>query len=236
MRINPKEILFDQPILKVREVIRKAMQDRLWGGTKAEIAIKVAEVIKQPKSVAELLIEKLVQEDYLFLTKEKIGTKIHYEIKETEKGSRFGNASASSPISRQKATQLLNELIERAKSINSNDELVYVIESLRVFGSYLSENDALGDLDVGFKLTARLAGEEFTLQNQKRIDLARSNNKSFSSFIDELCWPNKEVMLMLKNNQRGLSLHDVETDQVFNRTESKIVYQYKHSFKDKTIK
>jgi len=226
MLINPKEILFGQPILKIREVIRNAMHERLWGSSQAIITGKVANILKQPNSVAKQLIENLIQEDYLILKKEKIGTKFKYELTETENGRRFGIANATSPISRQKATQLLKELIERAKAINSNNELVYFVERISVFGSYLSDKDTLGDLDVGVKLTARYADDNFTLHNQKRIDFAKTIGKSFNSFMDEIFWPHKEVKLMLKNKQKGLSLHDLETDNVFNVTESKIVYQY----------
>lgn len=226
MLINPKEILFGQPVLKIREVIRNAMQEKLWGSSQAVVVDKVASILKQPNAVAKQLVEQLKQEDYLSLKKEKFGTKIQYELTVTEKGRRFGLATATSPISRQKATKLLNELIERAKTINSNDDLAYVVEYIKVFGSYLSDKDSLGDLDVGFKLIARYSGEDFTVYNQKRIDLAKSTGKSFSSFIDEISWPHKEVMLMLKNRQKGLSLHNEETDRVLEVTETKLVYQY----------
>ena len=229
MLINPKEILFGQPVLKIREVIRNAMQEKLWGSSQAAVVGKVASILKQPNAVAKQLVEQLKQDDYLSLKKEKFGAESQYELTVTEKGRRFGLATATSPISRQKATKLLNELIERAKAINSNDELVYVVESIRVFGSYLSNKDLLGDLDVGFKLTAKYAGSDFTSHNQKRIDYAKSTGKSFSSFVDEICWPHKEVILMLKNRQKGLSLHNEETDEVFNVTEAKLVYQYKKS-------
>jgi len=226
MLINPKEILFGQPVLKIREVIRNAMQEKLWGSSQAVVVGKVANILKQPNAVAKQLIEQLKQEDYLSLKKEKFGAKFQYELTVTEKGRRFGMASATSPISRQKATQMLNELLERAKTINSNDELVYLVESIKVFGSYLSDKDLLSDLDVGFKLTRRYTGGDFTVHNQKRIDFAKSTGKSFSSFVDEICWPHQEIKLALKNRQRNLSLHDLETDEVFNVTETKLVYQY----------
>jgi hypothetical protein len=229
MLINSKDILFGQPVLKIREVIRNAMQEKLWGSSQAVVTDKVANILKQPNSVAKQLVEHLKQEDYLSLKKEKFGTKIQYELTVTEKGRRFGLATATSPISRQKATKLLNELIERAKTINSNDELAYVVESIKVFGSYLSDNDLLGDLDVGYKLIRRYTGDEFSVHNQKRIDYAKSTGKSFSSFVDEIFWPHKEVMLMLKNRQKGLSLHNEETDRVIEVTITKLVYQYNKS-------
>ena len=227
MQIDPKEILFGQPILKIREVVRQAMKGRLWGNSKAEVAIRVAKVLKQPDVVAKQLIEQLIEDDYLILTKEKLSDICQYELTETEKGRRFGIANASKPISRQKATKLLNELIERAKSINENGELIYFVESIKVFGSYLSDKETLGDLDVGVKLSRKHKPGDFTKHNQKRIALAKANGRQFSNSTEQLHWPHREVMLMLKGKQRGLSLHDEDEDEVFKITETKLVYYYK---------
>lgn len=229
MQINSKEILFGQPILKIREVVRQAMKGRLWGNSKAEVAIRVAKVLKQSEDVAKQLIKRLVEDDYLILTKEKLSDVYQYELTETEKGRRFGIANASKPISRQKATQLLNELIERAKSINENGELIYLVESIKVFGSYLSDKDTLGDLDVGVKLTRKYKPGDFTKHNQKRIALAKANGRQFSNSTEQLIWPHREVMLMLKGRQRGLSLHDEDEDDVIKMTETKMVYHYREN-------
>lgn len=229
MQIDSKEILFGQPILKIREVVRQAMKGRLWGNTKAEVTERVAKVLKQPEEVAKQLIRKLIEDDYLILTKEKLSDIYQYELKETEKGRRFGIANASKPISRQKATQLLNELIERAKSINENGELIYFVESIKVFGSYLSNKDTLGDLDVGVKLTRKHKPGDFTKHNQKRIALAKANGRQFSNSTEQLIWPHREVMLMLKAKQRGLSLHDEDEDEVLKMTETKLVYHHREN-------
>jgi len=227
MQIDPKEILFGQPILKIREVVRQAMKGRLWGNSKAEVAIRVAKVLKQPEDVAKQLIKNMIEEDYLILTKEKLSDIYQYELTETEKGRQFGIANASKPLSRQKATQLLNELIERAKSINENGELIYFVESIKVFGSYLSDKEALGDLDVGVKLTRTYKPGDSIKHNQKRIALAKANGRQFSNATEQLIWPHREVMLMLKEKQRGLSLHDEDEDEVLKMTETKLVYHYR---------
>ena len=229
MLIKPKEILFGQPALKIRKVVQDAMNDSLWGNSQAEITSKVAKTLKQPNSLAKKIIENLIQEDYLILEKEKFNRQFIYKITETEKGRSFGLANANSPISRQKAIQLLDDLIKRAETINSNNELVYFVESISVFGSFLSEKESLGDLDVGIKLAKKYESDEFLKFNQHRIKIAKAKGRKFKSFVDELIWPYREVILMLKNRQRSLSLHNIEDDAVFNVTESKIVYQYNNN-------
>ena len=232
MQINSKEILFGLPILTIREVVRQAMKERLWGNSEEEVSTIVAKVLNQPDVVAKQLIKQLIEDDYLILTKEKLGDICQYELTETEKGRRFGIANASKPISRQKATQLLNELIERAKAINVNDEFVYFVESIKVFGSYLSDKDTLGDLDIGVKLSRKYENDNFSQHNQQRINLAITKGRNFNNYFEEISWPNREVILMLKGKQRGLSLHDEDEDEVLKITETKLVYQYRGSITD----
>ncbi len=229
MQINSKEVLFGQPILIIREVVRQAMKGRLWGNSEEEVTTRVSNVIKQPEEVAKQLITKLIEDNYLILTKEEFNHICQYELTDTERGRRFGIANASKPISRQKATQLLNELIERAKSINENGELIYFVESIKVFGSYLSDKETLGDLDVGVKLSRKNKPGDFTKHNQKRIALAKANGRQFSNSTEELFWPHREVMLMLKGKQRGLSLHDEDKDEVLKITETKLVFHYREN-------
>lgn len=228
MRINSKEILFGQPILKIREVVRRAMHERLWGSSRSEVICKVAFLLKVPNSAAKEVVKQMIQNDYLLWKKSKIGESYRCYLEETLKGRQFGIANASPSLSREKAIQLLNELIDRAKAINENEELVYFVENLKVFGSYLTDKEVLGDLDIGFKLSRRYHNNEFTQKSEKRIRLARENGRVFSNWTDKLCWSETEVLLMLKNKQRGLSLHNEDSDEVFNVAglKTKLVYQY----------
>ncbi len=228
MRINSKEVLFGQPILKIREVVKQAMLQRLRSTNRNEILSLVAKILKKSDSEAEQVIIKMIEEEYLtFKEKPVFDNLIEHHLTASVKGRRFGIATASPPLSREKATRLLNELIERAKSINGNDDLVYYVENLCVFGSYLSEVEILSDLDVGFKLVQKYLDDEFDNKSQARIDLAFEKGRHFRDFLDRLSWPQKEIILMLKAKQIGLGLHDQDVDKVFKVTESKIVYQYK---------
>lgn len=229
MQINSKDILFGQPILKIREVVRFAMRQKLWGRSKAEVICKVGDILKEPNSVAKEIVKQMIHEEYFFLKKVKYGVIYQYELKETIKGRRLGITKVNPPISREKATQLLNELIDRAKAINANDELVYFVESLKVFGSYLSDKAVLGDLDVGIKLIRKYDSDKFAQKSQERSDLAIESGRRFSNSTDELFWSETEVLLMLKARQRGLSLHKEDEDEVFKLTETEQVYHYREN-------
>jgi len=54
------------------------------------------------------------------------------------------------------------------------------------------------------------ASKEFEVQSKKRIDVAQAKRKRFSSIVEYLYWPEREVMLHLKARTRGLSLHSMD--------------------------
>lgn len=218
--------MFGLSILKVREVLRHAIKERLWGDSRKKVIGKVALILKEPTAVAQELVRQLLNENYIIWEKKKFPDGIQYELIATEKGRRLGIAKATAPITRAKASELLQDLIERAKSINENPEFVFYVERIEVFGSYLTDKELLGDLDVGVKLDRRYKGRLFTQHNQQRIEMAKSGGRSFNNSTDQLNWPYLEVMLMLKARKRGLSVHDINEDEVFNVTETKVVYQF----------
>ena len=226
MNINPKETMFGLPVLKVREVLRHAIKERLWGDSRKKVIGKVALILKEPTVVAQELVRQLLNENYIVWEKEKFPDGIQYELIASEKGRRFGIAKATAPLTRTKANELLQSLIERAKSINENPEFVFFVQRIEVFGSYLTDKEFLGDLDVGVKLDRRYTGRLFTQHNQQRIEMAKSGGRSFNNSTDQLNWPYLEVILMLKARKRGLSVHDINEDEVFNVTETKVVYQF----------
>ena len=226
MNINPKEIMFGQPILKIREVIKNSMIENAFGDSKADIIKKVANILHISNAATKKIIDQLIKDEYLILNKKKYRNEYYYELVALPKGMSFGNANAIPAISRQKATQMLNDLIKRAEIINANKDLAYFVERIKVFGSYLSDKEKLGDLDVGVKISNRNSGDDFMALFLNRIDVAIANGRHFKSYMDKIYYPYREIELMLKNKQRSLSLHDETVDDVFNHTETRLVYQY----------
>jgi hypothetical protein len=226
MRLDPKEKLYGQHVLKIREVVRHAMQEKFFERTNALIITEISKILLQSIAVSKQVMEQLIKDEYLTLNKATSANVLHYELVATEKGRRFGIATANPAITRLKANELLSDLIERAKAINEKEDLVYIVERIKVFGSYLSGKELLGDLDVAVKLTRRYHGADFTNKNEERIMIASQNGRRFANFIDQISWPHTEVMLLLKTKKKGLSLHNEDEDEILTITENKLVYEF----------
>lgn len=230
MRIHPKDTLFGQPILKIRKVVRFAMDGRLIGAKKQIIIDKVAQILNQPLNTVKEVFELMLKEDYLEIKKEKFSDESYqWIVSETEKGRRLGITNANPPISREKADQLLNELLERVEIINNLD-LSFKVQSIKIFGSYLSEQAILGDLDIAFKLRRIKPKNKFERKSDERIEIALKNGKRFSNFLEQLYWPEKEVILLLKTKKKGLSLHNEDDDEIAANAEFRLVFEYIHQY------
>jgi predicted nucleotidyltransferase len=226
MQIKSNQTLFDQPILKIRTVIRHAMAERLRGPNRDAVVEEVAKILGEPTSVSKRVFNSLVEEDYLEIKREKVAASYCVFVTETEKGRRLGVTRVNPPITREKASLLLTELLERVKTVNNNPEFIYRVETVKIFGSYLSDQELLGDIDVAVKLCRKVEGDEFTKRRDERIKLALRSGRTFSNFIDQLYWPHREVWLALTSRKKGLSLHDEDSDEILKKTEFEIVYNY----------
>ncbi len=122
-------------------------------------------------------------------------------------GSAFGMASAAKGVSRETATRLLREFLDRVRLSNENEAFAYRIESVVLFGSYLSEVASVNDVDLSVELVRRhrvdLAFEDACT---KRINLAFRHGRRFQNMTEEILWPRIEILLYLKNRSRTLSL------------------------------
>lgn len=130
----------------------------------------------------------------------------------SEKGLALASARASKPVTRATAERALAQLMERVVEVNTSDRYVYRVSKLVVFGSYLSNRPDLGDVDVAYELKPRFSGEEFERRCNASSRRALRAGRQFKGFLDQLFWPNQEVVLFLKSRSRVLSLHSLEQD------------------------
>jgi hypothetical protein len=108
-------------------------------------------------------------------------------------------------MKRATAETMLAAVIERAKAINRNPELLCSVRELRVFGSYLTDSPSLGDLDIAYRLVRR---PSWTAE----AALARADLMipSTGDFIRRLTYYETEIKQILRNRSGYISLHRIE--------------------------
>ncbi|ABM10585.1 hypothetical protein AAur_pTC10117 (plasmid) [Paenarthrobacter aurescens TC1] len=132
-------------------------------------------------------------------------------------GNALAMASFGKPISRKTADRLVAAMLDRAREYNADSGRPLYVERLRLFGSYLDPSvDPLGDVDVELSLGMRT-------RDPKTIDAYTSaSGRTFSTYIDRLFWPQKELVQILRNRSAALSITMEDIDHV--TADSWVVY------------
>jgi hypothetical protein len=98
------------------------------------------------------------------------------------------------------------EFMKRAHSVNASPKYLYSVRRIAVFGSFLERQERLGDVDVAVDLKSRIALD----RRHKWVELFRQHawesGRSFSTWDEEIDWPRREVLLMLKSRKRSISI------------------------------
>lgn len=139
----------------------------------------------------------------------------------TVQGNALAQASFGKPISRATAERHLAQVIERATTYNADRGHLLTVKEIAVFGSYLDPDmDRLGDLDLAVTVVRRdTNGRRWVDRAQ---EYARASGRRFGVFIEQLGWPERELMLILKNRSPAINITKEDIRKLTNRF--KIVY------------
>ncbi|WP_448072274.1 hypothetical protein [Georgenia yuyongxinii] len=114
-------------------------------------------------------------------------------------GSALAMAKFLKPISRARADELLRGVLDRADTYNADATKPYTVTRIQVFGSYLREDvTELGDVDLNER-------KEWAT-GRAVADYARERGPAFSSYIDQVFWPQKELAMILKARRPHVSV------------------------------
>jgi len=128
----------------------------------------------------------------------------HVEL--TQAGVRFTNASARPPVRRAVAERHLAAFLERVEAVNADDDLLYVVERVTLFGSMLDPSAAkVSDVDLCVELRPRYP-EDHSARSRARVEAAAAGGRRFPNLTEQLFWPQREVELVLKARSPVLSV------------------------------
>jgi predicted nucleotidyltransferase len=226
--VTVKEILKDRRRLDAFTVgsLAELMHRRIWNAhvdelVKADVLPKDAgiavkwneEVYNKPgrqtckpipdqTKAARALLRGLLAEGLVERSKNSSGDTFYTT---TVKGNAFAGSSFRR-MDRARADVLLAGVLERAAEINAREDLLHWVTEIRVFGSYGNGADDLGDLDLAIDLERRPHQEDSFAEASRRM--AQASGRRFSSYLEELYYPERLVKQLLKNRSAYVSVHD----------------------------
>lgn len=135
---------------------------------------------------------------------EPISEKHKPEWKLTDKGIGLSRASAAGKVRRATAARALNDVLARVAEINSRPNALDDIAAVVVFGSFLTDSEAVGDLDLAVKLRDRYPRDN---EWSKRVlTYAANSGRSFSNMVEEASWHQNEIYQLIKARKRAISV------------------------------
>lgn len=217
MYVDPTSTIAGKPALEIRDFLRRS-EAWSWGRLYLAQAFRVSD-FQARELISGLVEEGLVEPD---------PSSPEY-WRTTAKGRTLALASAAKPLRRSTAERKLREFLERVEQVNRDERFVFQVAKVVVFGSILTTKERINDVDVAVLLEPKEAdSERHRLLCQERTSEAVRQGRSFSSFLDQIFWPQREVLLHLKSKSRALSLHSFD-DRVLNQTETKVIYELSRS-------
>ncbi len=219
MRIRRAQEIEGMPAVKARNLLRAMMQ--VGGPVTVSYVARVlgVEGLKATEALQRFAQAGLVQR------RDLPGWDVGELWEITTDGHRVALASAALPVRRSVAEEAVRGLIDRARAVNSSCDYTYCVAEIRIFGSYLTDVERLGDVDLVICLRPRFSDIDVQWKaNQRRVDLAAAHGRRFSSTFQSLIWPQVEVLRFLKRGRRFLSFHDPD-DPILPLTRSKVVFE-----------
>lgn len=159
----------------------------------------IEEICRIKPAKAVILLEHCIAQGWLELRED--GT----SYKQTGPGRQVAAARIGKAISRATADILVSEILERAVDWNNTPGIQSTIEEIRVFGSYLTDKTALGDVDlaVKFKRVTGYPNDGFELEVER---FAKLHGHAFpKSFWARLTFWDDLAIRTLKAQQTAVS-------------------------------
>jgi len=196
-------------------------------GLPAELARTIVRQFKGgyliPEAIADLLEGTGLEPGPVFAGLEKAGflkgklvrhgEEVWWET--TIQGNALAMASLGKPIKRTTADRLVAGLLDRARDYNADPGKPMFINTLTVFGSYLRpEVDPVGDIDIELTYGSRIT-------NQKVLSAyTKASGRSFGTYLDELLWPQAELLLYLKNKSAFINITTEDVSKITSQFET----------------
>ena len=216
MNIDSKSTVCGLPALELRKLLLSIKS--------SSFDLKVIRnKLKFNSKKAQVIIDNLLVSGYIEKDMERKAKIQRYII--TLKGSAFALASAAKPYKRVTVDKAYKALMERVEEINSSDQFLHEVTKVTIFGSYLSNSEYLGDLDVVIEIAKKISDfEEFMLKQAALVQDAINSGEKIQDDIYELHFSELKTRKYLKNRSPILSIHSVY-DGILKIADHKTIYQ-----------
>ena len=126
----------------------------------------------------------------------------------TNKGKELCRARCVKRMNRAQADKLFNEILERVKEVNNNPYYLYKVNKVVLFGSYITDKEDFGDIDIAFefKFKRRVVKTEDGLNSELVANIDRAYENNFFHSLYKFSFAEREVAKFLKNRKAQIHI------------------------------
>ena len=192
MRLKSQDLIFGIIAKDMRAFLRKCS----YGNFRTDFFKKE---LKLEKENADKILDQMIKEEYF----EKDKTDDNYLNIKT-KANAIRNAKFIKPITKVVAEKYVQELIERAKKINEDEYFIVNVDKIYAFGSYISDSEDCGDIDLVLELKNK---QDFSIDELNKINHQRC--PPGKGIFEQLTGDSSiEPLRFLKNKNKYLGIHE----------------------------
>ena len=160
-----------------------------------------ANQISDQATAARALVEHLLKDGMIEVNAQLSGEQVAYQP--TIKSNAMRAARSVPRLNRAKAEKLVADFLLNVEEVNAHPDLLHWVTEVRVFGSYLTNSDDLGEIDLAIKKERRPGSDPFSD-----------------------AYPERLVARLLKGGSRYISLHGVAELDENSELGGKTVYTF----------
>ena len=173
MRLDLTETFAGVPARRVRDVLRRA-------GSRWVTPYWLAHATGTSNQQADNLVDTLVSRGLIERDDDEDAVKV------TEQGIAFNQASLNT-VTRKTADRVLHEFLDRVRALNADEDALYQVPEVVIFGSYLTNAERLGDVDLAIEpVQVRMARDDEVLSARPTWQHLRNRSRTLSLIELEL--------------------------------------------------
>ena len=135
-----------------------------------------------------------------YVNKKEHNNRNFYELE--RKAMALANAKFIKPISKEKATEDVKELLERVEQMNNNDYYIARVKSIHAFGSYIDKDAKdCADIDLIIELERKIG-----ISHDDSVKISQQRCRHASNMLQKMSFAMyEEPLRFLKNRNKYLS-------------------------------
>jgi predicted nucleotidyltransferase len=213
VRIESHEMIAGKALIKIRDFLKR---NRLCNWSDTDVVRSFDTNYKKARDI----ISELEARGYI--EQITIGKDTYWQ--NTLKGNSLSLATSAKPILRSTADKKIKEFMERVVMVNKEKYFLYKVTKVVLFGSYLGNKEKINDIDISITLVPK----DENAERQRALNLERTNEaiaegRRFNNIVEQLYWPQYEVVKFLKARSKSISLH--QDEDLLKRCKYKVIYK-----------